>query len=71
MSHDLRHQQQWLEEHPKDAGINSPSVYSILHYSCGNGWQLVHNDLTLDEAMEIKKRYLSTLQQAKIIQIIE
>lgn len=71
MSHDLRHQQEWLQDHPESTAINSPSVYSILHYRCGNGWQLAHGNLTLEEAREIKKRYVSTLQQVKIIQIIE
>ena len=71
MSKDLLYQQEWQEEHPESTTINNLNVYSILHYSCGNGWQLSHTELSLEEARLIKRRYTSTNTTAKIIQEIQ
>jgi len=73
MSKDLLHQIDWNKDHPDDKLINTPKEpqYAILHYACGNGWQLVHSGVSLNEAREIKKRYQSTSQQVKIILEVE
>jgi len=47
-----------------------PRNYGILHYQCGNGWQLKTN-LTLDEAIKLKEGYIETTTQVKVIKILE